>query len=127
MSCNSIWRPICYSALFQCGCLGSPDILANCHGCNDLLHSFLLLLFLITVELCLELEDLPCTHTRKKASCNPFFDVGGGKKYCAALTSLFLAVFDTGGWYWFVGGLGAPAASNHPDTECILYNSTVKR
>ena len=45
---------------------GSPDIFANCHRCNDLLHSLLLLLLLIAVELCLELKDLPCAHKREK-------------------------------------------------------------
>lgn len=39
-----------------------PDILAHCHGCNDLLYSLLLLLFLITIELCFELKDLPYTQ-----------------------------------------------------------------
>lgn len=40
----------------------SPDIFAHRHGCNDLLYSLLLLLFLITIELCFELKDLPCTQ-----------------------------------------------------------------
>lgn len=44
---------------------GSPNIFANCHRCNDLLHSLLLLLFLIAVQLCLELKYFPCAEQRK--------------------------------------------------------------
>lgn len=52
--------------LLQCGLTaispGSPNIFANCHRCDDLLHSLLLLLFLITVQLCLELKYFPCAE-----------------------------------------------------------------
>lgn len=44
---------------------GSPNIFANCHRRNDLLHGLLLLLFLIAVQLCLELKYFPCAEKRK--------------------------------------------------------------
>lgn len=66
--------------------LGSPDILSNCHRGNDLLHSLLLLLFLITVKLCFELKDLPCRHKRKREShiTQSICDEAGGKLESAA-------------------------------------------
>lgn len=55
--------------LLRCGLTaispGSPNIFANRHRCNDLLHGLLLLLFLIAVQLCLELKYFPCAEKRK--------------------------------------------------------------
>lgn len=36
-----------------------PDIFANSHGSNDLLHCLFPLLLLLIVQLCLQFKDLP--------------------------------------------------------------------
>lgn len=69
-----------------------PDIFANCHRCYDLLHSLLLLLFLITVQLCLELKDLPFEQKKERKNERQHsvihFSSGGGKEgKCAPLPS----------------------------------------